>query len=628
MNNPIKYKYAWDNDRHIVEISTVNKQLRNNTQYYCISCGKELIPRLGDKNQHHFAHKSSDDTISCKNETYLHELAKIKIKEIFDRSDTFIIKLHKNIICSSVKTCEFSQGAKTCCEQQEKIVNLKSYYDTCTIEKQIGNFKADILLENSTRPIKPLLIEICVTHPCSEEKINSKLPIIEIPVSSEDDIKEIEMNTELKGDKYNITLKDAYKPLEIEYPVQKYALFSSGKYHNEDCYKTTCKEITMPQYKQALLEISVYNQHFDNNYFLLYAQSLGYNIKDCSICQHYKYIQNWYSSYPLCMQYKKHHTPKSPHFLYAYRCPYYTINRSFYQEYKSCVTESQIKVITNNPNAFNNLSFESLYLQHINRMLTTSIETLSKYFKHQKLWLRTEKSDINLAEYYDSSKCSKENELVYYLRLYHSRKTNRPPLLIYCIEGNCSYDTQSTSAKSICLKIKKETDIQYFIAENGMILCACHIISFHNILLKAPTKTNIELHNTEISINNEEPHFPKDYKENILSLLEKEFTSKTIFIERFDPKRLDLKSLFNHCTISEEKGTKMLKLYNNDNQAYSPLYIQPCFRYDSPQQRIPTIILRLDMNEKWKNISYQGCLLLIEGPSGGFYNIKDLFEQT
>ncbi len=44
MNNPIKYKYAWDNDRHIVEISTVNKQLRNNTQYYCISCGKELIP--------------------------------------------------------------------------------------------------------------------------------------------------------------------------------------------------------------------------------------------------------------------------------------------------------------------------------------------------------------------------------------------------------------------------------------------------------------------------------------------------------------------------------------------------------------------------------------------------------
>lgn len=60
----------------------------------------------------------------------------------------------------------------------------------------------------------------------------------------------------------------------------------------------------------------------------------------------------------------------------------------------------------------------------------------------------------------------------------------------------------------------------------------------------------------------------------------------------------------------------------------SLLYIQPCFNHDSPQQRIPTIILRLDMDEKWKNIPYQGCLLLIEGSSGGFYNLKNLFEQT
>ncbi len=630
MNNPIKYKYAWDNDRHIVEISTVNKQLRGNTQYYCISCGKELIPRLGDKNQHHFAHKSSDDTISCNNETYLHKLAKIKIKEKFDRVDTFIIKLHKNIICSSVKTCEFSQGAKTCCEQQEKVVNLKSYYDTCTIEKQIGSFKADILLENSTRPIKPLLIEICVTHPCSEEKINSKLPIIEIPVSSEDDIKEIEMHTELKGDKYNITLKDAYKPLEIKYPVQKYALFSSGKYLNEDCYKTTCKEITMPQYKQALLEISVYDQYFDNNYFLLYAQSLGYNIKDCSICQHYK-VNYGYSDYPLCMKYKKNNTPKKPYFLYAYQCPYYTINQKLNTKYKSSVTEKKIKIIKNDLGSFNKLDFKSLYLQYLNSILKKNIEILYKYFKNQKLNIHIENKNINLAKYYDSSEYPEGNDLAYHLKLYHSTKINRPPLLIYCIAENYNYEKLKTSAKSIYIKVNEANSIGFFL-DGEINLYQCRNIFFHNIHLKAPAKTNIELNHIKIPTNmesiDEEPHFPKDYKENILSLLEKEFTSKTIFIERFDQKRLDLKSLFNHCTISEEKGTKMLKLYNDDNQAYSPLYIQPCFSYDSPQQRIPTIILRLDRNEKWKNISYQGCLLLIEGPSGGFYNIKDLFEQT
>ena len=64
MNNTIKYKYAKDHNQKIVEISTINKHDRNNSQYYCISCGKELIARLGEKNQHHFAHKSNADNVS------------------------------------------------------------------------------------------------------------------------------------------------------------------------------------------------------------------------------------------------------------------------------------------------------------------------------------------------------------------------------------------------------------------------------------------------------------------------------------------------------------------------------------------------------------------------------------
>lgn len=221
------------------------------------------------------------------------------------------------------------------------------------------------------------------------------------------------MHTELKGDKYNITLKDAYKPLEIEYPVQKYALFSSGKYHNEDCYKTTCKEITMPQYKQALLEISVYDQYFDNNYFLLYAQSLGYNIKDCSICQHYK-VNYGYSDYPLCMKYKKNNTPKKPYFLYAYQCPYYTINQKLNTKYKSSVTEKKIKIIKNDLGSFNKLDFKSLYLQYLNSILKKNIEILYKYFKNQKLNIHIENKNINLAKHYDSSEYPEGNDLAYH----------------------------------------------------------------------------------------------------------------------------------------------------------------------------------------------------------------------
>jgi len=626
MNNTIKYKYAKDHNQKIVEISTINKHDRNNSQYYCISCGKELIARLGENNQHHFAHKSSADNISCNNETYLHNLAKIKIKEKFDHNNTLIIKFNKNIICSSVNTCKFSLGTKTCCNIQEKVVNLKSYYNAYTTEKQIENFRADILLENNIRSIKPLLIEICVTHPCSEEKINSKLPIIEIPINSEDDIKDIEKNTELKGKIYNITLKDAYRPLEIVYPIQKYTLFSSGKCNEQSLYKTTCKNITTLQHKQALLEISVFNQIFGINFFLFYAQSLGYNIKDCSICQHYKYIQG-YLNYPLCMRYKKDNTPKKPHFLYAYRCPYYTLNRKLYQEYKNSVIESHIKIIKNDTESFNKLNHESLYLQHVDKILKESIETLTRYFKKQKLSIHIENKNINLAKYYNSSECSKENELVYCLKLYHSQQTLRPPLFIYCIEENYNYEPPKTSTKAIYIKVNGTV----FSHENEINLYQCETCFFHNIRLKASTKANVEQRDivlsTYLESNNEELHFPNNYKENILSLLEKEFTLKTIFIEDYDHKRLNLKTLFNRCIISEVNGVKMLELYNDNDKPYSSVYIQPCFNNEDPQKQIPTIVLRLDTKEKWKEITYQDCPLIVQGKNGEFYKIMNLFTD-
>lgn len=60
------------------------------------------------------------------------------------------------------------------------------------------------------------------------------------------------MNTELKGDKYNITLKDAYKPLEIEYPVQN-MLFS--------VQVNTSMRIAIKQHVKKSLCLNI-NRHF------------------------------------------------------------------------------------------------------------------------------------------------------------------------------------------------------------------------------------------------------------------------------------------------------------------------------------------------------------------------------
>ena len=66
----IKYSYAYDGDV-VVHIDDVSEH----GTFYCISCGKEMVAKLGDKKSHHFAHKVND--VSCNSETYLHKLAKL-----------------------------------------------------------------------------------------------------------------------------------------------------------------------------------------------------------------------------------------------------------------------------------------------------------------------------------------------------------------------------------------------------------------------------------------------------------------------------------------------------------------------------------------------------------------------
>lgn len=72
----------------------------------------------------------------------------------------------------------------------------------------------------------------------------------------------------------------------------------------------------------------------------------------------------------------------------------------------------------------------NITLPIVDKILKESIETLTRYFKKQKLSIHIENKNINLAKYYNSSECSKENELVYCLKLYHSQQTLRPPLFI------------------------------------------------------------------------------------------------------------------------------------------------------------------------------------------------------
>ena len=83
-----------------------------------------------------------------------------------------------------------------CSKDQVVKYNLKEWgYDTCVEETTIGVYKADLLLTSTSQKNRPpILIEVAVKHPCEEEKINSGLRIIEVPIKKYEDIERIIKN--------------------------------------------------------------------------------------------------------------------------------------------------------------------------------------------------------------------------------------------------------------------------------------------------------------------------------------------------------------------------------------------------------------------------------------------------
>lgn len=175
-----RFRYALCNER-IVSIDDVTKEGRKSSTYICIGCGHEMVACLGEVRKHYFRHKNNEN---CSNETYLHNLAKRKIKDIFEQNEQFYIYYNAINSCDLFGKCKLHR-----CERSLwQTIDLKRFFDTCELEKTCGNFRPDVLLSHSKFPKRKLFIEIHVNNPCSSEKKGSGIKIIEIDVFNENTI--------------------------------------------------------------------------------------------------------------------------------------------------------------------------------------------------------------------------------------------------------------------------------------------------------------------------------------------------------------------------------------------------------------------------------------------------------
>lgn len=204
-----------------------------------------------------------------------------------------------------------------CSERVKKSIDLKKYLSLCTLEETISvgdhRFRADLLWSNPQKPKNDILVEIKVTHECSQKKKESNKRIIEFEVHSEEDVENIVTNDISESETirfYGFNPNNfTEKRVSAGHSLLKFIYYNSGQaFAGFGCNCESFRE----RKDRALLEITIKNcsNHSKNlslserqntvvtetfsygrlyNWSLAFAKSSGYDVKNCYLCSHHQY---------------------------------------------------------------------------------------------------------------------------------------------------------------------------------------------------------------------------------------------------------------------------------------------------------------------------------------------------
>lgn len=334
-NTQQNYSYANTSDGRLVNVSSAQRD----SEYYCPICGTRMTPHMGKVRRWHFVHKNSD---KCSYETYLHSIAKFRIKEAFQSSEPFYITYNATAVCCL--TCPYL-GFPKCTGEKNVKFDLRKFYDTCELEATYNNFRADILLTSSTHPNRPpILIEIKVTHECTQEKISDGVRIIEIPISCEEQIEDIIKNRVFEGVRngqysywerrshkgyepimlYNFNKIEDYDPSESADDYDDtfhrkatlvFCLDRNGRFRNFDCH---CYEVA----NKVPHDVHYFVTNIATPFKEIFQEfsKRGVKIRNCFLC---KFSKKDYYDERICVLYKKYNLPRKPSPSMALDCSHY-----------------------------------------------------------------------------------------------------------------------------------------------------------------------------------------------------------------------------------------------------------------------------------------------------------------
>ena len=338
MVSNIQYRYALDDEGQLIEIKDAENK---NEKFICPHCKSEMIKRCGNIKAWHFAHKKK----KCDYNKYLHTVAEVKIADWFNSSEHIYLKYYSLIMCPEHTVCKLHK--RRCNKKNKTEIDLKAYFGKAQIEKTFfknnNKFVADIFCENNKDKTNPLFIEICVTHPCEQEKIDSGIKIIEFFIKSESDIENI-INNPIKTCEH-IKFHNFTPPQKIannntsdkfKQNIRKFILFPSMKACMEEI---ECDKL---QQRRGIFELSIpYELDLEDcipSFFLdggFYKVAFAvankhFSLRSCYLCKYQKYSE--WDSINICTLYKKYGTNKDCLQNNAKDCSYFRIDLETNQE--------------------------------------------------------------------------------------------------------------------------------------------------------------------------------------------------------------------------------------------------------------------------------------------------------
>lgn len=293
-NKTPRYLYAYNEFGDLV---CINDPQMVGSKFKCPNpkCGGDLKARKGEKNAYHFAHMSAQ----CGYDHYLHTISELLIKEWYNKSDNVYISLPYEASCPHIMSCKFSGKSSFCvkkiCSQP---INLKKWYKKCEKEQRCiingQTFIPDLLLMKDDDMKDCIFIEIYVTNPCEQKKLESKVNIIEIKIDCEDDLRTLFSREVLEPDYtirfHNFKIK---RPIasqnEFNYcSVQKMTILQSGIVRLS--FNCTSSDIITPN---GLFELIVskddYNTATKQSFYdvaVAVASQYLNDLRNCALCKY------------------------------------------------------------------------------------------------------------------------------------------------------------------------------------------------------------------------------------------------------------------------------------------------------------------------------------------------------